>query len=157
MKNHHPNRPPRLSNVFRKFDPPLYFITFCTFDRKPLLANARFHARFVEYMEQKSNEGIACGEFVIMPDHIHLFLRIDPHRHQLGKTVGFIKQALSKPLRDGGVAQPHWQPGFFDHILRSADSYSEKWDYVRNNPVRAGLAGHANDWKYQGVIVPIRY
>jgi putative transposase len=52
---------------------------------------------------------------------------------------------------------PHWQPGFFDHLLRSADSYSAKWDYVRENPVRAGLVELSKDWKYQGTIVPIRY
>jgi REP element-mobilizing transposase RayT len=157
MTNHPPGRPPHLSNVFRKFDPPLYFITFCTFDRKPLLANDAFHNHFIELMHRKSCEGIACGEFVIMPDHIHLFLRIDPRRYELGKTVGFIKQSLSKPLRDAGAAQPHWQPGFFDHILRSADSYSEKWNYVQNNPVRAGLAENANNWPFQGTIVPIRF
>ena len=52
---------------------------------------------------------------------------------------------------------PHWQPNFFDHILRSADSYSTKWDYVQMNPVRAGLVKNADDWEYQGMIVPIRY
>jgi putative transposase len=157
MGNQHPGRPPRITNVFRKFDPPLYFITFCTFDRRPVLANEPFHDHFVEHMKGKSSAGIACGEYVVMPDHIHLFLRIDPHRFQLGKTVGFIKQSLSKPLRSAGIAPPHWQPGFFDHILRSADSYSEKWNYVRENPVRAGLVEDFNDWKYQGQIVPIRY
>ena len=157
MKNPHPNRPPRLSNVFPKYDPPLYFITFCTFDRRPILATEPFHKYFVTHMKRKSHEGIACGEFVIMPDHIHLFLRIDPCRYELGKTVGFIKQALSQPLRSQGMMQPHWQPGFFDHVLRNADSYSEKWNYVRNNPLRAGLVEHSNDWKYQGTIVSIRY
>ncbi len=157
MRNTYPERPPRLSTVFHKFDSPLYFITFCTFDRKPLLANDAFHARFMDYMKSKSAEGIACGEYVIMPDHIHLFLRIDPRRYELGKTVGFIKQSLSAPLRESGIAQPHWQPGFFDHVLRSASSYSEKWDYVRNNPVRAGLVECSEHWKFQGMIVPIRY
>jgi len=157
MGTHYPGRPSRISNVFHRFDPPLYFITFCTFDRKPVLATDQFHDHFVEHMTRKSREGIACGEFVVMPDHIHLFLRIDLHRYELGKTIGFIKQALSKPLRHAGIAQPHWQPGFFDHILRNANSYSEKWDYVRNNPVRAGLVKCSNDWKYQGAIVPIRY
>ena len=155
MGNRYPSRPPRLANIFRKYDPPLYFITFCTFDRRPLLANQSFHDYFMAHLKRKSNEGITCGEYVVMPDHIHLFLRIDPHRYRLGKTVGFIKQALSKPLRDAGIAQPHWQPGFFDHVLRSADSYSEKWDYVRNNPVRAGLVKCYSDWKYQGMISPI--
>ncbi len=108
-------------------------------------------------MVRKAEQGIACGEFVIMPDHIHLFLRIDLHQHQLGRTVGFIKKSLSKSLRESGVDQPHWQPNFFDHVLRSADSYSEKWEYVRMNPVRAGLVADPSGWKYQGVIMPIRY
>jgi len=48
-----------------------------------------------------------------------------------------------------------WQPGFFDHILRSDESYTEKWNYVRDNPVRAGLVEIADDWPYQGEIVVI--
>jgi len=36
-------------------------------------------------------------------------------------------------------------PGFFDHILRNDESYSEKWEYVRENPVRAGLVQRAQD------------
>ena len=31
-------------------------------------------------------------------------------------------------------------------------AYEEKWEYVRNNPVRAGLAARAEDWPFQGVI-----
>ena len=157
MNKRYPGRPSRLPIIFRKFDPPLYFITFCTFKRQPFLANDAFHNYFKAHMKRKVKEGIVCGEYVIMPDHIHFFLRIDPQRYQLGKTVGFIKQSLSNPLRNAGIPRPYWQPGFFDHILRSADSYSEKWDYVRNNPVRAGLVNHSHLWKFYGVIVPIRY
>ncbi len=152
-----PGRPPHLSTIFRKYDPPLYFITFCTHNRMEVLATEQFHNHFIAFMIRKAEQGIACGEFVIMPDHIHLFLRIDLHQHQLSRTVGFIKKSLSKPLRESGIGQPHWQPNFFDHVLRSANSYSAKWDYVRMNPVRAGLVARADDWKYQGVIVPIRY
>ena len=152
-----PERPPRLKNVFQRFDPPLYFITFCAYDRQSILANDFFHDRFVRYFQEKRTVGIACGEYVIMPDHIHLFLRIDPHRYELGKTIGFLKQALSKPLRSACIQAPHWQPGFFDHVLRSADSYSAKWDYVRDNPVRAGLVERYEDWPYLGTVVPIQY
>ena len=157
MKQHFPKRPPRIRLVFDRFDPPLYFITLCTYDRRPVLANDAFHDHIFKLMKRKSTQGIVCGEYVIMPDHVHLFIRIDLHRYQLGKTIGFLKQSLSKPLRDSGVEQPHWQPGFFDHILRSADSYSEKWAYVRDNPVEAGYVDAWDKWKYQGVIAPIRY
>jgi len=157
MKQEFPKRPPHLKTIFRKFDPPLYFITFCTYGRRPVLATVVFHEHFRNYFEKKATKGIACGEYIIMPDHVHLFLRIDPHQYRLGTTVGFIKKSLSKPLLATGVVMPHWQDNFFDHLLRSPDSYSEKWEYVRRNAVRAGLVEHADDWPYQGRIVPIRY
>jgi len=48
-----------------------------------------------------------------------------------------------------------WEEGFFDHVLRSNESYSQKWNYVRKNPVRAGLVKSVTDWPYQGEIVYI--
>jgi putative transposase len=157
MEKEIPGRPPHLKTIFRKYDPPLYFITICTHNRRPILAGDEFHQHFVEFMKRKAGQGVACGEYVIMPDHIHLFLRFDPQKYQLGRTVGFIKKSLSTPLREMGVLAPHWQSNFFDHVLRSADSYSDKWNYVRENPIRSGLVDCSSDWKYQGVIVPIRY
>lgn len=152
-----PSRPPHLKTIFKKFDPPIYFITICTHDRRTILANDEFHEHFVVFFQRKTSEGIACGEYVIMPDHIHLFLRIDSRQYKLGATVGFIKKSLSKPLKGAGVKMPHWQENFFDHVLRSAESYSEKWEYVRDNPVRAGLEECSGDWKYQGCIVPLKF
>ena len=46
---------------------------------------------------------------------------------------------------------------FFDHLLRSVESYSAKWQYVRENPVRAGLAIHWKDWSFYGEVFPIEY
>ena len=43
-----------------------------------------------------------------------------------------------------------WQREFF--VLRSNESYSEKWNYVFDNPVRAGLVSKAQEWKYAGEI-----
>src|SRR5438067_9485211 len=34
----------------------------------------------------------------------------------------------------------------FDHLLRSEESYDQKWNYVRDNPVRANLAQSAAEW-----------
>jgi hypothetical protein len=56
-----------------------------------------------------------------------------------------------------GFQKPHWQEGFFDHLLRSSESYGEKWEYVRMNPVRAGLCRQPEDWVFQGEIVRIEY
>jgi REP element-mobilizing transposase RayT len=89
-----------------------------------------------------------------MPDHVHLFVRGD-EEFVLGRWVGELKQALARgngwSKSDGQL----WQEGFFDHVLRSDESMSQKWEYIRENPVRAGLVNHAKDWPYQGEIVPI--
>jgi len=55
-------------------------------------------------------------------------------------------------LQNTHAHRPLWQSEFFDHVIRSADSYTEKWNYVRENPVRAGLVATANTWPYSGEI-----
>lgn len=41
-----------------------------------------------------------------------------------------------------------WQEGFFDHRIRSKGSEEEKADYIRMNPVRAGLVTRPENWPY---------
>ena len=70
--------------------------------------------------------------------------------HSRRGLVG-LKRAISVRLESPKL----WQPGFFDHILRSDESYGEKWNYIHENPVRAGLVKSADNWPYQGEIVVI--
>jgi hypothetical protein len=56
-----------------------------------------------------------------------------------------------------GQQKPHWQEGFFDHVLRSSESDAQKWEYVHLNPVRAGLVADAEEWPYQGEVVPLSF
>ena len=44
-----------------------------------------------------------------------------------------------------------------DHLLRSGESYSEKWSYVRENPIRAGLVSKTEDWPFMGEIFALEY
>jgi REP element-mobilizing transposase RayT len=69
------NRPPRLDRVFQRYDPPLYFVTFNTHNRKKLLANARVHTALIDFAHDGELRGIGLGRYVIMPDHVHLFVR----------------------------------------------------------------------------------
>ena len=127
-----------------------------TLNRRPILCSHRVYERFREFAEAQSRRGIAIGRHVIMPEHIHLFVRVGDCS-KLGATIGFLKKTLSATLKQEGVSAPHWQPGFFDHILRSPSSYAEKWEYVFQNPVRAGLIDDAGKWPYSGEIVPIEF
>ena len=148
-----PNKPRRLGKIYQSYDSPVYFVTFCTADRKSLLANPAVHKSFQRYARKAQPRGIAIGRYVIMPDHIHCFIRMAP-QYTLGTTIRMMKRALSTALPE---PNPHWQSGFFDHLLRHSESYSEKWNYVVQNPVRAGLVEQPEDWPYQGEIISIRY
>jgi len=41
-----------------------------------------------------------------------------------------------------------WQRSFFDHRLRHDESETEKFDYIYQNPIRAGLVQAADKWPY---------
>lgn len=145
------DRPPRLSRIFEVYGTPLYFVTFNTHNRRPLVANAAIHLRFIEFARGAEERGIAVGQYIILPDHIHLFVRGNAD-FVLTDWVRLLKRRLSKALE---ISLPHWQEGFFDHIIRNSESYAEKWHYVRENPVRHGLVAQADDWPWQGEVVVI--
>jgi putative transposase len=141
-----PEVPPRLELIFQKYDPPLYFVTFNTHRRKRVLANSKVLRQFLEFARAGEERGIAVGRYVIMPDHIHLFVSNNSER-DLSQWVRLLKRYVSKAIKS---PPPHWQKGFFDHLIRSSESYSEKWEYVFQNPVRAGLVSNPDDWPWQG-------
>ena len=170
-----PRRLRRLPSV-RQMSP-RYFLTLCTERRERSLASDSAHAAFVEFMRGSPGRyGWSCGEYVLMPDHAHYFAAPSPGAVTLGAwvkaTKAFVRRAggADVPNDAGSVTRPtdeqvvgrvtarggpqaiHWQTGFFDHILRSTESNSEKWAYVRENPVRAGLVVKADDWPFLGQI-----
>lgn len=92
-----------------------------------------------------------------MPDHLHLFVTLAAADASPSTWIKTLKNSLSKTWRASGISAPHWQKRFFDHILRSTDSYDEKWRYVAANPVRAGLVASPEAWPYQGTIHELRF
>ena len=97
--------------------------------------------------------GIGVGRYVIMPDHIHLFVRGNLD-FSLAQWVRVLKRSLSREIL---TASPHWQQGFFDHLIRHSESYSQKWEYMRMNSVQSKLCDTPESWLYQGEIVRIPF
>jgi REP element-mobilizing transposase RayT len=146
------NRLTRLDTVFT--EAPVYFITACTEKRRHLLADDETHDVFYKFCHQARDLGVLVGRYVLLPDHLHLFVCIPPGAVGLSMWMKSLKNTLSKHWRGRGIEAPHWQKGFFDHLIRSSESHAEKWKYVRENPVRAGLVADARDWPYAGAIQP---
>ena len=155
----------------------IYFVTACTQDRKAILANAKVHDDFRKFSQAGLERGVLVGKYVLMPDHLHLFVTFGEEykpalteRRYSGESVAAVydrrltllsdwmkslKNALSKTLRSQNIPAPHWQKGFFDHVMRSEESYSEKWLYVAENPIRKKFVERLEDWPYQGEIFPL--
>lgn len=149
---------PRLNRLARiHIKHPLYFLTLCTSGRKPILAQAPVHETFLQFCEAATSRGAFVGSYVLMPDHLHLFVSLSPEGASLSIWVKSLKNSLSKAWRQAGIPSPHWQKGFFDHVMRTADSYAQKWNYVAANPVRAGLVPLPEAWPYQGTIHELHF
>ncbi|WP_221030321.1 REP-associated tyrosine transposase [Actomonas aquatica] len=152
----YPRRPPRIVPFAN--EAPIYFVTFCTIRRKNALATPAIHTAFRAFSTRAQDQhGVAVGRYVIMPDHIHLFVSLSPAAASLSSWVGSLKRHLSRTWVKAGGRLPLWQQSFFDHLLRSDESYQTKWTYVWQNPVRAHLCLNAEDWPYAGEIVPLSH
>jgi REP element-mobilizing transposase RayT len=96
------------------------------------------------------------GRYVILPDHLHLFCApngIDAP--PLERWMRFWKSLATRNMKE--KAGTVWQRHHWDRQLRSGESYDDKWEYVRNNPVRHGYVADANDWPYQGELNELRW
>ena len=83
-----------------------------------------------------------CSIALWMPDHIHMIVQ-PSEQERFSKLIGDFKRILKRIL---GV---QWHKGFFDHRIRGHESLEEKWDYIEQNPVRAGLSASSREWPYQ--------
>jgi putative transposase len=159
------DKSPRLDLIFQRSNAPVYFVTFNTYTRASLLARPEVHEGFIEYCRRAADFRIGVGRYVLMPDHIHLFVCFGIGcTTTLGAWVKGLKRELDRVLLSMGSQRVQlagqklssfWQPGFNDHVLRNDESYAQKWEYVFQNPVRGGLVARAEDWPYAGEIIRI--
>lgn len=124
----------------------IVFLTVCTKDRRPVLANPEMMRRLTEAWSAATRWRV--GRYVIMPDHVHLFCAPGSWpAESLALWVRYWKRLTAQ-----AVAGDVWQKNFWDTQLRRHESYGAKWEYVRQNPVRAELVKQSEDWPYQGEL-----
>ena len=133
----------------------IVFVTVCSHGRAPILANAEMHALIREAWATRHEWKV--GRYIILPDHVHYFsspigLEHPPLVRWMSGWKAYVSRRYSLPK-----GQLLWQRSFWDRQLRSGDSYSAKWEYVRNNPVRHGLVATPDSWSYQGEMIQLRW
>jgi len=130
----------------------IIFVTVCTNNRIPILANDTSHQLLRALWQDSSHWRV--GRYVIMPDHIHLFAaRANCGTASLERWVAWWKRKFSLRIGSRSVT---WQRSFWDTRMRSEEHYHAKWLYVRDNPMRNQLADSYEDWTYQGEIYVLK-
>jgi putative transposase len=138
---------------------PIVFLTTCTHSRCAALASASAHEVLRDVWQHSAEfQGWFVGQYVIMPDHVHLFAwpdrRADPLAGWMRMWQSISASRINRSLGGSGTL---WQADYFDRYLRSREDYTQKWDYVAQNPVRKGIATNPHEWPYRGVIHEIEY
>lgn len=148
----------------------VYFLTLCAKERAPIfsrISEAKEDGKTIavvvltqtgyivqQYISSISEAypNISVDSYVIMPDHIHLLLRItsaharrtEPFAHDAHCECGAppsasaIAQAVAafKHLTNRDCKQTLWQDGYYDHIIRDAQDYRTRAEYIETNPLR---------------------
>lgn len=91
-----------------------------------------------------------------MPDHVHLLAQPLPSPQggafNLAEIIHSVKRFSTHQINKyrGGHGSL-WQDERYDRIVRDDAEFLEKWNYIRSNPVKAGLAEHPGDypWLYE--------
>ncbi len=101
-------------------------------------------------IERQLHERERKGEWKViaalaMPDHLHILIAPMVRELSVNDFVSWFKRGLTMTLNPSWK----WEEGCFDHLLRSDESAQATWDYMEQNPLRAGLVQSLGEWPYQ--------
>lgn len=117
-----------------------------------------FHARFRELLlHTMARYHLLCPAYCLMPDHMHLLWMGVAEAADQRKAARFFRTHVNA-LLERSLPGARFQKQAYDHVLRQhergADAVREMAWYVLQNPVRAGLVKHADEWPQLGAMLP---
>ncbi len=153
----------------------IVLLTLTTDRRTPWLANETAHQLLHQTWLEAT--GWLVGDYLLMPDHLHCFCAPRDLHFEIETWIKFWKRefalkrkrlagtlappAAAAPMRPDGTGvpaslttPPEWkfQSRGWHHRLRDSESYSEKWLYVQENPLRQKLCRRLEDWPFKGKV-----
>lgn len=112
-----------------------------------LLRDPKIRRIVVEALEHFDRQRYRLGDFVIMPNHVHLlavFARADSMRRQCRSWTHYSALRINQSLGEKGKL---WQQEPFDHLVRSPRQYEYLRQYIERNPQKARLT--PGDYEYR--------
>ncbi|MDQ6767184.1 MAG: transposase [Candidatus Eremiobacteraeota bacterium] len=142
-------RPKRLAS-FNYRGEHTYYLTFGTWKRVPAFADPTVAATACRVILRYRNEGrYYLYAYVVMPDHIHVLLKLRKSAGELSTIVATIKATIKHDVME--FTKLNWQPGFHDWIKRDHEESADFVRYTLSNPVRAGLCKDPSEYPFLGM------
>jgi len=93
--------------------------------------------------------------YTIMPNHVHILLRplsVNDKPVGLSNIIKDFKGCTAHSINTALNRQGRlWFPEYFDHWIRTQQELINVIEYIRNNPVKAGLVKDATKWQWTWV------
>ncbi|MDR0381613.1 MAG: transposase [Oscillospiraceae bacterium] len=87
-------------------------------------------------------------EWCIMPNHVHVMIEV-LHTDTTSKIVHSWKSfTANRANAILGRSGSFWMPDYFDRYIRDERHFNIVRNYIRNNPVKAGLVKKQSDWEW---------
>jgi REP element-mobilizing transposase RayT len=107
-------KPPRFY-----YDYAIYFLTFCTYKRNPLLHQSGIPNLLIDNLMFYSKRVQKMIAYTIMPDHIHVIVEVKSVNEASNFLRDFKKYTSIEIKRFTSLHIPHvWQRGTMDHCIR---------------------------------------
>jgi putative transposase len=127
----------------------IYFLTLTTHQRQELFSEPKTKQLFLESLQHvKTYHPFAILAYCILPDHIHLLIKLPESDSNYSLRIGEAKKHFSKRLKadEKYNSAQIWQNRFWEHYIRDDIDLSRHIDYIHYNPVKHNLVGQANEW-----------
>lgn len=129
-----------------------YHVTSRVNNREMLLEPEQAKQLFENVLYRaKKKYSFSIEHFTIMNNHIHLIVL--PHENEsLSRIMQWVLSVFALNYnRKTGRSGHFWGERFFSVILNSLQQYIHAYQYISDNPVKAGLSNSAVAWRYGGV------
>ena len=127
-----------------------YFLTFCTFERRPhFLQAANVDIAHDQILRAAVANKFSIHTYCYMPEHVHLVVEAEHDDCDLKCFVARAKQYSGFHFKRA-TASALWQRYGYERVLRNEESTIAVARYVIENPVRAGMVASPADYPFWG-------
>jgi putative transposase len=137
-----------------------YFFTVNLHDRKSNLLTDNIDLLRLAFQKTMKHYPFLIEAIVVLPDHLHLIMRLPENDGNYSLRWNCIKGTFSKQISNYEVGsysrkdkreRSVWQKRFWEHLVRDEEDFENHVNYIHYNPVKHGYVTSAVEWQYSSI------